>query len=292
MSTDDHPHSPEYLSLFFFDSNHGWAINTAQLLETIDGGRIWKEKLQDDNQTFYNLEFVSVTTGFIVGTQRKTDGQEFLILRTKDGGASWEEIDLKSLLPNLNSRNQLQSISFCNSDAGWSVGADSIIHTTDGGKTWSVQRFGNDEMLWSIACTNSEQAWVVGNRGLILRTSDSGKHWNKEDTEVSKSLFRVRFSGKTGWIVGEHGTLLKLENGTGKWEQVPLSTSEDLLNIHWSGNEGWIIGTSGIILHSIDNGKIWQQEISPVKNDLISLFFLPSGEGWIGGNKRTLLHLN
>src|SRR5262245_17776311 len=86
LNTFPHPHAPPFLTLAFADSQRGWGLTTSQLLETTDGGKTWTEQLSDETKTFYALQFVNYSTGFIVGTQRLSDGRATLILRTEDGG--------------------------------------------------------------------------------------------------------------------------------------------------------------------------------------------------------------
>ena len=292
VTAEHQPHSLEFLSLFFTDPNYGWAITPSQLLQTSDGGKTWSERLADDNKTFYSLEFVSQTTGFIVGTQRKAEGRTALILKTEDSGRSWSETPL--VLPA--SQFQLHDISFCSPQVGWAVGADLIIHTTDAGQTWNTQRSGkNEEMLFSIACVSPERAWVVGQNGLILQTKDGGRSWSNQDSGTTDKLVRVRFFGNEGWIVGgsaEKATLLRTADGGGSWERLQLDTSAALFDIYMNGQQGWLVGQTGTILETNDGGRTWQREKSPTDNDLVSVFFLDPDTGWIGGNKHTLLRLS
>lgn len=86
VSAEPHPHTLEFVSLFFGDSDHGWGITPLQLLETSDGGKTWVERLRSDDKSFYSMEFVSQSTGFVVGGQRKVGHREALIVRTDDSG--------------------------------------------------------------------------------------------------------------------------------------------------------------------------------------------------------------
>lgn len=296
VTTEPHPHSLEFLSLFFTDPNHGWAITPSQLLETSDGGKTWSERLAGDDKTFYSLEFVSQSIGFIVGTQRKAEGRAALILRTEDNGKSWSESAINIPISNINGQLQLHSISFCNSQIGWAVGADLILHTTDGGQTWETQRSGkNAEVLFGVACVTPERAWLVGQDGLILQTKDGGQSWSHQDSGTRDNLVRVRFFGNSGWIVGGSagkGTLLRMRDGGASWERVPLDVSAALFDIYINGQQGWLIGTAGTILQTSDGGQTWQRERSPADNDLVSIFFLNPQKGWIGGDRHTVLRLS
>lgn len=280
--------------LVFIDSNHGWALTPAQLLETIDGGQTWTERLTSEKESYYSLTFVNPTTGWIVGTRNDAGAYNALIMRTTDGGKTWRPQVVNVAQQQDNQiAPRLHSVSFCNPQAGWAAGTDLILHTTDGGQTWETQRSGNkNDGLFGVTCVSPERAWAVGQDGLILQTKDGGKTWSRQDSGTMDNLVRVRFFGDSGWIVGGragNGTLLRTRDGGAKWERLQLDISEALFDIYMNGQQGWIVGASGTILHTNDGGQTWQQQKSPTDNDLISLSFASPQRGWAGGNKRTLL---
>jgi photosystem II stability/assembly factor-like uncharacterized protein len=49
-------------------------------------------------------------------------------------------------------------------------------------------------------------------------------------------------------------------------------------------------GLRGLILVSDDGGAKWRQASAPVQSDLVSLYFLPSGQGWAVGHDGVILH--
>jgi photosystem II stability/assembly factor-like uncharacterized protein len=287
------PHTLEFLSLFFIDNNHGWAITPSQLLETIDGGKTWVVQPSAEDRTYYSLRFINQSTAFIVGTQRKGDQNAPLILKSDDSGRSWHETAIRLLSSEVDSKPRIYDVSFCNSQAGWAVGGDLILHTTDSGISWDVQRSGNpQEDLLTVGCLSPERAWVAGTEGRILQTKDAGESWIQQQSGTKPSLLRMHFFGNDGWIVGgEPGksVLLRSRNGGETWDSKSINVPEGLMDIHVDGMRGWIVGTSGTILESNDGGETWTQQQSPTTNDLTCLFFLSPHQGWAGGGKRTLL---
>lgn len=293
VSSESHTHSPEFVSLFFADSDHGWGITPLQLLETSDGGKTWVERLGSDNKSFYSMEFVSQSTGFVVGGQRKVGHPEALILRTDDSGKTWHEITLN--LPAADRNRTIYSISFCNAQTGWAVGTDLVLRTTDSGQSWQVQRSNNGEMLVGVTCLSIERAWIIGQDGLILQTRDGGKSWSRQTSGMTDNLTRVRSFGNDGWIVGGaagKSVLLRTRDDGGSWERKELNAAEPLFDLYINGTQGWIVGGGGTILESSDGGQTWTRQEGPTNNDLTCLFFLSSRRGWAGGDKRTVLLLS
>lgn len=171
---------------------------------------------------------------------------------------------------------------------GWTIsGAPDvpvILHTTDGGTTWSVQ---GDLSPWSsytssaISAVDAQTAWATLDKdttqGAILHTIDGGKTW------VSQTLPSGIIGGMKGvkglsrnvaWAASLGGTILKTTNGGVTWTIVPHATIPitqvnrmDALN-----QDVWIVDHSqheiqnewnAVVIHTQDNGNTWRQEILP-----------------------------
>jgi len=272
--------APSIKDLSFMDPRQGWAITPAVLWETTDGGQTWKEQLKANDEVFCSLRFINQTSGWIASSQLSAGGS---ILRTRDGGKTWLRYPVKAL-------TVIESMSFCNSNAGLAIGNNVIIHTVDEGETWETQYHGDDQdILFDVTCISPERAWVVGSDGIILHTTDGGRKWDHQDSKTKSWLRRVRFFGDKGWIVGNDGTILQTQDGGATWEPQKAPVSATLLDIYVDDLQGWAIGEEGIILHTNDGGRSWQRQMSPTKNTLESLSFF-GHQGWAGGSRRTLLH--
>src|SRR5581483_9596508 len=58
--------------------------------------------------------------------------------------------------------------------------------------------------LRSVAAAAARTAWIVGEQGLCLRSTDAGKTWTTGPRETTATLRSVRFvNEKTGFIVGD-----------------------------------------------------------------------------------------
>jgi photosystem II stability/assembly factor-like uncharacterized protein len=285
------------LALYFSDKDHGWAVTPGELLKLAHSGSEWLPVLSNTGieRTFESLVFTSPANGVIVGSKHSSDGFTSLVLRTTDGGLTWEERPVNvSPVKDIHMPHGLHGLSFCNANVGWAVGNGLIIRTTDQGKTWDTQRSGNtEERLFGIACAGPERAWAVGPDGLLLRTIDAGKTWSRQEIDPKYSLVRIRFFGEDGWMLGEmaeRGLLLHTSDGGSTWRPQAIETSESLLDIYMNGTQGWVVGSNGTISHTSNGGQSWEKQQAATTNDLACLFFLSPDEGWAGGAKRTLLH--
>jgi len=71
---------------------------------------------------------------------------------------------------------------------------------------------------FSVYLTESGKAWTVGNKGLILYSSDWGHTWEPQESGVTQPLWEVYFvNDHEGWIVGglTSGLILHTKNGGG-----------------------------------------------------------------------------
>src|SRR5437660_8132005 len=64
---------------------------------------------------------------------------------------------------------------------GWAVGdGGTILHTSNGGSTWSPQTSGSNSSLLGVAFPDATNGWAVGSPGTILHTSDGGSTWSPQ----------------------------------------------------------------------------------------------------------------
>jgi photosystem II stability/assembly factor-like uncharacterized protein len=270
-------------AISFTERDHGWAVTPSVILETTNGGRSWTEKLEGGEKIFHSIAFINPTTGWVVGSQFKDGVSKPFVLNTVDGGKVWRGQSIEAPAG-------LQSLSFYDADNGWAAGSNVIVHTTDGGVTWHLQK-GVEGIgkLMAIGCLSRQRAWAVGEEGTILHTEDGGQTWNVQDAGTTEALYRVRFYGERGWIVGSQSTLLRTTDGGLSWKLLRAGYGKVLTDIYVAGQSGWITGSNGTLLHTNDGGESWQQGDSPTSEDLFCLFFISTQQGWAGGDKRTVL---
>lgn len=163
------------LNLTFVNRWDGWGLNgVRQVISTSDGGQSW-EMVADLDITFVrDLQFFDESNGVaICATDRKLDNGAValhdVMLRTSDGGSTWEEIYQKH-------GSAFQGKLYMDKGpAGWVVSHTGIIeHTTDSGQTWQRQYYDPGTTLIDMFFLNSEVGWVVGYRGTILHTTNGG----------------------------------------------------------------------------------------------------------------------
>lgn len=146
------------------------------------------------------------------------------ILRTTDGGATWQ---LHRLQKNL------RRISFVSHALGWAIGADDyyrtrvgIYKTDDGGLTWQQQLPDTTVLTDDILFTDPMHGWALGGDiwGTLWHTSDGGVNWyeqaGREFVRNPGTGHRLSFRDSlTGWAGGWGFYVSKTTNGGATWSR-------------------------------------------------------------------------
>jgi photosystem II stability/assembly factor-like uncharacterized protein len=96
------------------------------------------------------------------------------VVLLSDDGTSWRQ---SAMVP---VDVQLNALSFVGPREGWAVGHWGVVlHTTDGGETWAVQRqsANEDRPLFGVHFFDAQQGVAVGLWSLVLTTGDGGRTW-------------------------------------------------------------------------------------------------------------------
>ncbi len=106
------------------------------------------------------------TTGWMVG-----DGGK--ILKTTDGGRSWQEQVSGSTL-------DLNKVFTSDADHAWATtGAATLLRTTDGGNTWQALSLGEQQKLRAVNFASASEGQAIGG-GTVYATTDGGATWSPE----------------------------------------------------------------------------------------------------------------
>ncbi|NLP12435.1 T9SS type A sorting domain-containing protein [bacterium] len=153
--------------------------------------------------------------------------------------------------------NTLYDVAFINDLEGWAVGGGGIIlHTIDGGQNWTIQPGGTDETLFTISFPGKGVAYIAGAH-VVLKSTDSGKSWQKLATAPPGGEKIFFIDEKTGWI-GASQRIYYTTDGGLTWQ---LYTMPDPFWIHGlyfvDAQVGFWAGFGGVH-KTTDGGKSWQ----------------------------------
>src|SRR5437764_1996505 len=119
--------------------------------------------------------------------------------------------------------NNLRGASFVDASTGTVVGEyGTIVRTTDGGNSWTIQVSGTTQTLWAVSFTDANNGTAVGEGGTIVGTTDGGNHWVTQPSGTTLQLRGVSFSdSNNGAAAGAGGTILRTTDSGTSW--VPQS---------------------------------------------------------------------
>jgi photosystem II stability/assembly factor-like uncharacterized protein len=282
------------------------------VLRTTDAGATWQPMNSGVTANLYGATFVSSTTGYVVGGNqsgiilKSTDagatwhpqtsgmnsilfsvsgwgenvaiaaGMNDAILRTVDGGASWQSI------PELYGTHYA---AFCLDSLTAYVSTCGLIKTTDGGATWGdVPNTGG--CVRSLCMIDSVTGVAVGDGGVILRTETGSSYgWMQQVSGTAATLRGVSFGTPTSGIaVGDSGIILKTTDQGITWAPQISGTLASLQIVSYVDSLFAVtVGDSGIILTTSDGGVTWIRQSSGTSTALLSLHMVTRAVGYVSG---------
>jgi hypothetical protein len=79
--------------------------------------------------------------------------------------------------------------------------ANSVQHSTDGGVTWTAQSTGGPAALTAGSSPSPSVCWLVGDGGVVLRTVDGGRDWQRVPFPDLSDAIAVRASTALSAVV-------------------------------------------------------------------------------------------
>jgi photosystem II stability/assembly factor-like uncharacterized protein len=148
---------------------------------------------------FHGCCLASPDIEFAVGTENILSGGIIsAIMRSTDRGNNWSRISVADAMID---SAYFTGISFPDVLHGTAVGSGGIIiHTTDGGDTWTRQHSGVTGDFNAVDFTDSLTGTIVGPGGLILRTMNGGYSWVRPQYQTDTIAIQVYPNPTTGLV--------------------------------------------------------------------------------------------
>uniref|UniRef100_Q47GD3 Glycosyl hydrolase, BNR repeat n=1 Tax=Dechloromonas aromatica (strain RCB) TaxID=159087 RepID=Q47GD3_DECAR len=167
-------------------------------------------------------------------------GNEGVVLRTADGGKTWQEVrDVpKSQVANKLSRVRVApgGVAVVSGEMG------ALLGTQDFGEHWKRLRPEEDQAWNDVALLPDGRRVAVGEFGRITLSDDFGATWVDIKTPVEVSLMSVSFGDAlNGLAVGLEGTVLITRDGGKNWKSLDVDLHDHLYDIAWdAAGKRWI----------------------------------------------------
>jgi len=239
------------------------------ILISTDKGMTWQQEPVPTRAMLTGVDFFDENLGWAVG-------HDSVILRTTDGGASWELVNWAP-----EEEAPFFDVWFPDADDGFAIGAyGACYRTADGGSTWDfVSVDDTDWHLHKIAQADDGRLYIAAEAGYIYRSEDGGATWEELPSIYEGSYFGVLpLDGDSVLIFGLRGHLFRSDDAGESWEEIETDTVS-MLTDGLRLDDGTIIitGLGGTVLVSDDGGHTFELFQQPNRRGISSI--VDAGDG-------------
>lgn len=288
----------------FVSASTGWFLTSdsatwnGDLYYTANAGQDWKKisQIRCVRPAPTELDFITPDLGWIP-LEMGAGGTSGGLMLTRDGGKNFEIID------GFGEMSSISEVDFTSQQQGWAIGralnyGEYIIHTTDGGKTWTqvYPKIRPTKVISFVDNLNGFGLGQLSDSGALLYTPDGGDTWENihsftEDYNPSMISF---ISRDTGWVLAGQKesaktVIFKTSDGGKTWTTLDGGISQieaylmDYIRF-FDQNSGLLISTkadSTDYYQTKDGGRTWQiTELKSEKGSINQFSFVSGKQGW------------
>ncbi|WP_415768948.1 WD40/YVTN/BNR-like repeat-containing protein [Pseudomonas sp. LB3P38] len=223
------------------------------LFFSVDAGKSWQDAKVEPQRgsTLTRVFFPSPTLGFAVG-------HDNWILRTEDGGKTWQEA-------NFAGENSEVLLDVWGKAQGplFAIGSfGSFLTSTDKGKSWAPRDTAlGDRHLYALSGAGETHLMLVGESGLVARSSDQGTTWTRLPEFYKGSFFGLVSLSPDTWLVyGMRGKVYRTQDFGETWKEIDSGTTAALYG-GTQTREGNVVlvGEGGVVTVSEDHGQTFKR---------------------------------
>lgn len=215
------------------------------ILVSEDSGQSWSQTQAPTRTTLTGIFFLDLQQGWIVGHDQ-------VILKTEDGGKSWDLV-----YQDIEADSPLFDIYFLDADHGYAIGAyGQFLESFDGGRSWEGRWISEDDFHLNQIIAMENQLFIAAEAGTSYRSDDQGKTWSILSPGYEGSFFGVMpLEANSLLLFGLRGHLFRSDDSGESWKQIETATESSLSNgLKLKDGTLIIAGLAGAILTSKDNG--------------------------------------
>ena len=185
------------------------------------------------------------------------------------------------------------AISFADANSGWAVGETGrILHTTDGGETWTVQASGVSASLTCVHAASPTCVRAGGDNNTFGLSTDGGTTWawqHPAGQPLRTFLSLASLNEREVWIVDNYSGILHTSDAGLSWTAQASGTPWAITAARFSSAlEGWAAATNRVVIHTTDGGVSWRvQTLDSIRYGYTEVFtdiFCRGSRIWIGTN--------
>jgi len=236
-------------AIAFIDASKGYATSGGTVFQTLDGSVSWRPVVAVD-RAINELWFADAAHGFAVG-------QNGIVLRTDDGGATWAAKDLGAGGPNYTaihcSGTQLCLLS--------TASGTQLVRTADAGDTPGTAVTPSTDPIYAAAFASPTRVAAAGANGATVRSDDAGVTFASIGGRLGGRYEAIRAGGAadTAYAPGAGGALAKTTDGGRSWVTGDVPTSADLIDVSFPSEPvGYALDRDGGLFRTANGGSTWK----------------------------------
>ena len=235
--------------IWFTSDTTGFATVGDQIYRTTDGAGSWT-LVASGGSTLNGIYFVDATTGYAVGSNQ-------LILRTTDGGATWQPRPATGGPGGLNLTSmRCGSATTC---VATTESGNELLRTTDGGENAAAVT-PSTQKIFGAAFASPTRVVAGGFGGAIVVSDDAAQNFTNIGDKLTGNYSGLKSAGgTTAFAFGESGALARSTNGGETWASIAAPTDEDLVDVTFPTAEtGFALDASGQLRRTDNGGASWR----------------------------------
>jgi photosystem II stability/assembly factor-like uncharacterized protein len=135
---------------------------------------------------------------------------------------------------------------------GWLVGSSAMMVNLGPDGTTSGYDTGTTARLTGIACRNEGEAWVVGEAGTVLYTSDAGQTWRTQQVPTTALLNSLATQDDGPVFLAGNGTFLESDDVGATWRELGDGHT-NFLSVAAATDADLVLAVS-------DDGTVWSHD--------------------------------
>lgn len=255
-----------------------WAVgHDGVILHSADGGLTWSRQRAapydpavDDlhnGAPLLDVLFLDEANGIAIGAYS-------LMLRTADGGATWQPVafDAAAAEP---AAEPAESEDAAASDESWTFDEEDLVLDEE-----------SDPHLNAITRTGDGSLFIVAERGSAFRSSDGGITWQRIQLPYDGSMFGViGYGGRHVLAFGLRGNVFESTDLGDTWKKIDTGVDLSIMGgVGWGEGGAALVGANGIVLTRTGPGTGLLKHVHPDGAVLASVIALaPGGELVVAG---------
>ena len=240
-----------------------------------DGGEQYEEQVPGTKNFLGYIGMLDENHGWATGLY-------FTILKTSDGGNSWQDL---SPVPYPSNMWIVRDGLAVSADEFWICGNTFVSKTIDGGVSWNTVSQGGGSVNCLEATSNA--VYSAHTNGRVYKTINGGDSWTYGDVQAQATLVALSFpSDNVGYVVGWNGLVAKTTDAGVTWTVLDFPLTDNLGEVHFlDDNTGWISPDkfSTDIYQTTDGGQTWKLIAMPGSAYWYNIHFQDAQKGFVSG---------